>query len=416
MTQAADYAKFGQTIVWDKRRTWQYWKQGGIGPAWLNVCLPDCDAYTFGDCAPAPTATSPADPLDPAPWFDPLIPQSAEFAGLWVTGMKGFGATWTRGLDERSTLDGGVLRAGRRASRTIEVEGLLVASSCCGAAYGLRWLANALRSPACGADRACGGNTLTFLDCCSADTFRERWRQLRTVALLEGPTLDSDSDTSCGCGCAPVQFVRFTLGAANPSLWLDPEIVLQDALMIDGELSCNFCEPECVPVDCADDPECPEPAPPALPVVANDCVCIPLVTRKQCVSTTSTYIGRDSALIVEVKTGAEPLRNLRVDLYPNPTGADCDVATANICDRCASLAVTYVPPYSTLLIDGRDRITLLECQGAARSGDRQIGAGDGSVWTWPTVDCTPYCVCIVSDAMNTPLDATVTVALAAREL
>lgn len=735
MTQAANYAKFGQTIVWDKTRTWNYWKLGGLGPEWLNVCQPECDPYQVGDCAPTPTGTDPADPLDPAPWYDPAIPQSAEFAGLWVTNITGFGSTWKRELNERASQDGGLFGRGRRESRTIEVEGLLVAATCCAAAYGLRWLASTLRAPSCTSDQSCEGNTFTVLDCCSAGTFRERWRQLRSVAVLEGPTLETDSEATCGCGCAPVQFVRFTLGAANPSLWLDPEIVIDGQTMISGPVVCELCPPECVDVDCADDPECPEPSPPSLPIIANDCVCLPIVTRKQCAATnmpgapvastltrpaasdtyqahfmfgftgqmvnpltcapvqvagvpadgividgttwdikqssqwetwvvsneypplypnaiyaaglsisygplvpfsspvywdfatdptgalavadfntkiaavltaqgvpfctvTTTviitgiqasfkviiwgipddapsgptailslpapgfygwtfhtefaigeqdwqipmvltpgttltgtsltvtvrmklplgetayvgafittgsglvlgdaattpfltavgtgalatysyvlpfsgidvvtsvpytilptdlatlgayalfappiagadklvqidgaeatvntlspsppaatpYVARDAALIVEVTTGAEPIRNMRVDVYPNPTGGDCADVTADICNRCASLAITYVPPFSTLLIDGRDRASLLTCQGASRSGDRQFGAGDGSVWSWPTFDCAPYCVCVVSDAMNTPGDTRITLALAAREL
>jgi hypothetical protein len=414
--QWSQYAKFGATILWDQTRSYTYWANG-LGAQYVQICAPECDPYTVGDCSPAPTGQVPSDPLDPAPWFDPLIPQSAGFGGLWVTSILGAGSTWERTSVERAGgLDGARFSRGRRASRDIVIEGFLLADDCCSAAYGLRWLASALRDPSCGAALGCDGNRLTVLDCCDAETFKERWRELRSVALVEGPVIvGQDTETSCACGCAPYTRVRFVLRAGNPSLWLNPDVALDQVMLADGEAVCELCPPTCVETSCADDPLCPEPVPPSLPIVVNDCVCWPLVTRKQCADLSLPSVSRDAAIIVEITTGAEAVRNLRLDLHPNPAGLPCDQATADPCTRCASLAITYVPPYSTLFIDGRDREATLICQGASRSGDRNIGSPDG-VWPWPTVDCTRWCVCIVSDAQNTPPDLLVTVATAEREL
>jgi len=403
------YAKFGSTVIWDRAALQSYW-EGGIGPRWLEMCGPECDPYTAGDCSPAPLPV----PTD-ADWYDPLLPISLQFAGLLVTNIIGTDSTWSRGITERATGDGGVFGRGRRTTRKIEVEGYLIGQSCCAVAYGLRWLARALQDPYCGAENACGGTTLTVMDCCAAVP-EERYRTLFDVALTDGPHIAEDTQISCGCGCATITKVRFTLTAGNPSLWLSPTEVITEATLETGVPVCEWCEPECVTTDCADDPDCPEPDPPALPVIANDCVCWPLIRRKHCAAVTVPNKWRDAAIIATVTAGAEALRNLRLDFFANPAGQDCDEIAGDACNRCASLAVTYVPPYSTLTVDGRTRTVTLVCQGAERSGDRNIGSGTGGTWTFPILDCTPYCVCWVADDRNSPADATVSVSIAAREL
>lgn len=106
--------------------------------------------------------TTPA--KDNAPWYDPAIPESAEFAGFLSTEFDGLNSTYTRSITE-SISDGATLGRSRFGSRTMSWRGFLFGSSCCGVAYGLRWLGKILQGTKnCGNN--CFGDDLELLVCC----------------------------------------------------------------------------------------------------------------------------------------------------------------------------------------------------------------------------------------------------------
>jgi len=170
--------------------------------------------------------------LDEAPWYDPDVPESADFAGLLVTEITGLDdSPFTRTM--ATTLNGGG-SFGRLAvnARTVMVRGLLLGRTCCAIAYGQRWLTRALIAEVDGC--SCDQGAFCFLTCCpetttATDTVCEphlprpprppEWtnygRFFRTTCnagMLEGPKVTDRLGTGCGCGgCVALQ-VEFTIG------------------------------------------------------------------------------------------------------------------------------------------------------------------------------------------------------------
>lgn len=151
---------FGVEIVNDSRTN--AYLRNGIKPPTLTV-NGDCGCDNILALAGCDDEyTNPAQ--DNAPWYDPAIPESAEFAGFLRTEFEGLASTYTRSVTE-SIGDGATLGRSRLGSRTMTWKGYLFGSSCCGVAYGLRWLGKTLQGVnSCGNN--CFGEDLELLVCC----------------------------------------------------------------------------------------------------------------------------------------------------------------------------------------------------------------------------------------------------------
>lgn len=177
-----------------------------------------------------------------APWYDPSVPESKNFAGLLVTSVT-VSSPYSREV-LNSVGNGGTLGRLKLTPRTIVVHGFLIGKTCCATQYGLEWLTSALGGAPCGS--GCEGEDLTFLSCCpniggedacitrvnpltgqretyvrpNEESEYERaedfWRTMHDVGLVSGPEIISCRGTSCGCGCGALIEVEFTLVAANP--------------------------------------------------------------------------------------------------------------------------------------------------------------------------------------------------------
>lgn len=150
----------GIEIVNDSRTS--AYMRNGIKPSTLTVAG-DCGCGNILELAGCDTEyTTPAE--DNAPWYDPAISASAEFAGFLTTEFEGLSSTYSRSITE-SIADGATLGRSRFGSRTMTWKGYLFGSTCCGVAYGLRWLGKVLQgSKACGNN--CNGEDLELLVCC----------------------------------------------------------------------------------------------------------------------------------------------------------------------------------------------------------------------------------------------------------
>lgn len=207
-------AWLGGTEIVNDSRTAAY-MQNGIKPGSLSISG-DCGCSNVLALSGCDTEyTTPAE--DNAPWYDPAIPESAEFAGFMTTGFEGLASTYTRSITE-SIADGATLGRSRFGSRTLTWKGFLFGSSCCGVAYGLRWLGKTLQgSNSCGNN--CFGEDLELLVCCPS----------MEAALGYGPSIicngDFDSsasfwtptgDTALSWTNDPVHFGPGSLKTVNP--------------------------------------------------------------------------------------------------------------------------------------------------------------------------------------------------------
>lgn len=125
------------------------------GLPWLD----DCDSC--GDIDPViPNGTYTSPTMDPAPWYNPRVPDSWGFLGLVGLEMTGTDTSTRRARVTNILGGGGVVGVTSHDPRTIVVRALAIASAECSLSYGLRWLNDQF------VGEGCGGDSLVFFDCC----------------------------------------------------------------------------------------------------------------------------------------------------------------------------------------------------------------------------------------------------------
>lgn len=143
------------TEIVNNPRAFAYAMRSGI--CWLQDC---------NECDPA-ALVIPGWPFvgvkeDPAPWYDPDNPDSWGFlgvVGLDVTGEDSSTrlASVTMGLNNIGTIGPTYM-----APRTMVVRALAIATDDCSLKFGMTWL----RAQYATQHNPCGGDTMTFFDCC----------------------------------------------------------------------------------------------------------------------------------------------------------------------------------------------------------------------------------------------------------
>lgn len=431
-TRLAAYVRAGY-----KPRTATITVDGCPGLATALSCLTDAAG------APVPVSyTRPDDPADPAPWYDPLDPPSADFAGLLVTSVEGAEtAPFTRQVTPLVG-DGAVLGSPAYGPRVLEITALLIGRTCCSLQAGLRWLNGVLRS-------ACdpGGAELSYLECCPNETTTAAvgvapfLRSMRRVGVSDGVKVTNRVGPSCGLcasGCTYME-VQFTLTAGDPFSYGPAVLALDDLILAGGYSECvtwnvprrkveiapgkfRIVESDCATGGCgqgdcpSQDPRCPvSPLPPSFPA-PDPCGCDPLVTVGGFgyIAPGVAPAWQQMVPVVTLSSGANPLRGIRVKLYSNPTQRP--VADLDECDVCADFAVSYLQPGTSFTVDGRDRRFYLTCPGGERSpGDPLVSGSSGRPFRWPVLDCGGgYSVSVTADAATAADDAAYRVELVPR--
>lgn len=219
------------------------------------------------------------------------------------------------------------------------------------------------------------------------------------------------------------------VAGAGHSVWLGGESVTQDrAMMSIGELYDWFSgstadnaffsyEWEGTPnasissrttLDAADsdplaDPDCPPiPTPPQPPAIADDCIEEEGTWRRYWAIIPQDQITDwlDLVPTIEITTGPLAARQVRIRVYRNPLGLDPSEFPADTWD--AEQIVSYIPPLTTLTIDGVAQRVWAEIDGAEPiAADRLLYGTGGGPATWPVLSCgTAYLV-----SFDVPLDA-----------
>jgi hypothetical protein len=405
---------------------------------------------------------------DPAPWYDPSRPESAQFHGLLGLEYLGTGTStaqrqWTELLGP-----GGVPGTGRRSSLEIEVRALAVASTPAGMSYGTAWLASALRGSECGP--ACSGDTLCLYtaaprrpligavdDGCGVvgDGFPDPdWdpvtgdetapggnalvRQLFNSAVIEAPKVVSETRLAGGL----VREVRWTLRAGVPYWYARPRMVMrggngappnpdvyQDVILnYDPWTWQQNCPQEATCLD--DDPFCVQPPPPPERPPAPVDPCYPnnpandrpgqshIFHAARTIFSIPQGTGpdwMDTVPIIRVYAGALPVRRLIMRWYHNPTGAPCD-GSLDPCFSCAEITIPWLPRSTLLTIDGRTQRAYADCPGSSTLTEPRMYGPAGGVFTWPVFSCsTALCCELIADATSIASDSWMDIQMSYRE-
>lgn len=243
----------GEEIVNDER-TLAY-LNAGYGPPSLQVkgC---CSCPRIRELIECNSDAYRSPTLDPAPWYDSSVPESADFAGFLTSEFVGLGSTFTRNPIEKVT-GGAFLGRLQAKPRTLTWKGFLFGRSDCAVRFGLSWLTSQLRGQGC----VCGGEDLDLLVCCPelidsppisgcgslpainrpspCPPFSQpdAFRTLKNVGLVAGPVIQSQRRVGCGLGCGSsscsgedtlIMEVEFSLLAGNPYLYGCPVCLCVD--------------------------------------------------------------------------------------------------------------------------------------------------------------------------------------------
>ncbi|AMD42768.1 minor tail protein [Streptomyces phage Xkcd426] len=428
-----DYAAANDQELWNTIRLQAYLTNVGSpfdsGP---SICT--CDNLTPQILGATGPYTTPDAAVDPAPWYDPAVPASAQFLGFLPLSVEGTDDNPRARSVTGAVGGGGVFGPTRDLPRTMTVSGVLIGSTCCGAQYGLQYMSEALSS--CSGD-ACDGDCFTMYNCCAdpgamtpAQYNAAYRRTFRRTSLVSGPTVTrrrgsgTCDSSNCAAGAELIE-VEFVLVAATPWAWTDPIPLLEVTPPIGGDGDCidwcvsNNVDPEhsCDPSTClfqtcttpgdpCGDPRNPVPLPPQ-PKVPAGSFCAPLGPERDCYDldlSTRPQWATDVP-VVQIYSGADPLRNIRVTFYEKPDGTTdtCDqVADKNLCNPVQDFTVTYIPPRTTLTLDGTIGRATVNCDSNCRTASTAYGNQDGGPVTVSDFTCATYCVCIETDTEYPP--------------
>ncbi|MGW4731846.1 hypothetical protein ACWEQC_22230 [Streptomyces shenzhenensis] len=431
-----DYMTLGGVEVANHARLAVYLETVGSSLTSASVCR--CDTLTAEAVGDLPY-TTPAE--DEAPWYDPDVPESKDFAGLLVLDVDGLDTHPVRRSVTNAVTGGGSFGPARPMPRTLTVTAVLLGATCCAVDYGLHWLAEVLTGCTTG---QCEGDCLTLFNCCpeedeDAATFAERHRRsLRRVALVDGPTPTARHGNGCTRGAcsngADVVTVEFVLSAATPWLYTDTVPILEVAPPLDTSTGCvtwclhgseDGCGGTCRLAACPDpteacaDPLCRPPAPP-VPNMPDTCFCLPLAVERECyeVDLTGRPAWSVDVPVITIRAEDQDIRNLILTFYQRSAGDEdltCEeMADLNRCTPHSQYVVRYVPAGGALTLDGQVGRAMVECGGVCESSADVYGR-DGLPVAFAPLSCATYCLCVESDVANPPSpNAVITVGVSGR--
>lgn len=305
---------------------------------------------------------------DSAPWFDPAVPETGEFHGVWPMSIEGLDSTQIVRESGQAAGDGGFFGVPRAPIRRVKVEALLLASTPAGGEYGLTWLGEALQAERC--DPGTDPRALRFLRSAPLMAVGQTTPDVMAAGLREERTL---LDTVCSqmpevkarfgrylpegrqMTCARIEF---ELSAGNPWLWGPLRQLVAPRLLSSGTpITASFerqvggvCPSACAPITPRlTDPTRPPVVPLPRPITPQATVgCEPLESKRTTVVVPSSAIAGWETVVpnVIIRTGGAAERNIRVQWVRGTGTVDLQCATVG------EAMIGYVPANAVLELDG----------------------------------------------------------------
>lgn len=163
---------------------------------------------------------------DVAPWYDPAIPASNEFYGIYLRSISGLESVpYTRTVAQTGINCGGILRSPKITGREMVVSATMFAATCEGMEYGKRWLNDMLLG--CGSNGCVDPDMVVQLYCpdeANGDP-NEGIRKLCSVGVIQMPQYRTQNNSWC-CNISEFNMIFY---AENPYLhYLDEEAILDE--------------------------------------------------------------------------------------------------------------------------------------------------------------------------------------------
>ncbi|OXR39789.1 hypothetical protein B7C42_08141 [Nocardia cerradoensis] len=289
--------------------------------------------------------------LTSAPWYDPTIPQSEEFLGVWVTATDGFGPAPVDRQISDAICAGGVTGAHRDKARSLTIQAILIGCTNAGVQYGMEWLGCRLRDAT-----SLAGTTLEYLaahpEDSAADPALLRRVMSRVVYTREIRETKSFGTRGRQHRQGAVKAIDWEMGVLDPYVYgpATSRTVVWGSSVTE---SIEWAHPP----DCEDPGSCEE-----IPVLAS-AVCVPAVvdvaavqppvcagcipvcevqTRVAQVPAAEGVMCRDETVTLTVTAGADLVS---VNFWFRPCGSDA------ACDRTGFLSLAGMPAGSTIVAD-----------------------------------------------------------------
>jgi hypothetical protein len=196
------------------------------------------DEYTYtGPATPTVFDATSGDPIAwEACWYHPAEPCSGEFLGVAICTRT---ISQDYGRKVNSVRYGAILGEATRGGIEITYTAWLVASSEAGAAYGHRWLQEALGNSASSC-ASCADGSLTFLEHCECEGDSGVRRLTRAALTSEVEDITPETFNRCAG-----KMVQWTMVAEVPWVFESPVNCLTNATFAGCQL--NVCVPVCPP-------------------------------------------------------------------------------------------------------------------------------------------------------------------------